>query len=95
MFLAADLVNFGDKWIPERRTQSEDEVDDALLERLSTRIDIVQAAYLNDELQGTLSYFRVLVHAPLACKACHLFVVFSNDHFKGTFSKFLTRLDHH
>ena len=95
MLLTADLVNFGDKWISERRTQPEDEVDDTLLERLSTRIDIVQAAYLDDELQGTLSYFGVLVHAPLACEACHLFVVFSNDHFKGAFSKFLTRLDHH
>ena len=35
------------------------------------------------------------MHAPLARKTCHLFVVFTDDHFESAFGKFLTRLDHH
>ena len=90
LFLATDFVDFVDEGVAEGGAQPQDEVDDPLLEGLATRVDIVQSAYLDDEFEGALSDFGVFVHAPLACKACHLLIVFANDHFECTLGKFLT-----
>ena len=55
--------------------QLNDHVDDALLERSSSRIDRVHSANLCDELVTILSHLGVFVESPLACKLNELFVV--------------------
>ena len=90
LFLSADFIDLGDERISQRRSEAEDEVDDSLLEWLASWVDVIESANLNYQLQGTLSHFRILVHAPLAGKLCHLFVVFANDHFEGSFGQFFT-----
>ena len=84
-----------DERISEGVSETKDEIDYALLEWLSSWIDVVQTTDLNDELESTLSHFLGLVHAPLARELCQLFVITSQDLLVGLFVQFFARLNIH
>ena len=76
-------------------SESEDEIDDALLEWQPSWIDMVQTAYLYNKLQRALPHFLSFVHAPLTRKLRQLLVITSKDLLMGLFVQFLSRLDVH
>jgi hypothetical protein len=73
--LPACLINLRHKWVTLTRSQSQDVVHDALLERLAARIHAVNAADLHNESKRVLSHFRVLMTDPLASELGQLLVV--------------------
>ena len=95
MLLRAYLVDLGDKWVSQRRSQSKNIVDDALFEGCSTRVNMIQSADLDDQFQSTLTHFGILMHTPLASELCDLLIVFTDYHLEGARAELFPRLYHH
>lgn len=53
---------------------------------------MVQTADFDDQFEGTLTHFCVLVHAPLTGKLGELLVVLADHNLEGSLVKFLSRL---
>ena len=75
--------------------ETEDEIDDSLLERLPSRVYMIESAKLDNQLQGALPDFLCLVHTPLAGKLCQLLVVSAQYYLVGLLGEVLSRLDVH
>ena len=76
-------------------SKSKNEIDDALLERQSSWIDVVQPTYLDNQLKRALSHFLSLVHAPLTRELRQLLVITPEDLLVGLFVQVLTRINVH
>ena len=93
LFLCTHLVYFRDQGSPQRRSEPENETQNSLLERLASRVNVVQTADFDDQLEGTLPHFCVLVHAPLTGKLSELLIVLPDHNLEGSLVKFLSRLN--
>jgi len=76
--LSASLVDFHNKRISLTCSEAQYIIDYPLLEGQSARIRTIDPADFNDQSEGILAHFCVLVADPLAGKLCELLVVPSN-----------------
>jgi hypothetical protein len=80
--LSAAFINFLYQGITLICSEAQNEVNNSLLERLSSWIHLVNTAHLDNQTESVLSHFGVFVADPLAGEFGQLLIVSANNHLK-------------